>query len=79
MDSFYNYIINKINFHHNIIMSCNDYDNIYLFIALSAFFISEFLPFIEKHKGNGLFHTIHCIINSDCHENDNEDNENNIV
>jgi hypothetical protein len=40
--------------------------------------VSEILPFIKNHDGNGLLHTIHCVLKSDCfrkvklrQENDN--------
>ena len=41
-----------------------------LSIVIGAFtVVSELLPFIKQHEGNGLLHTIHCILQSDCFRN----------
>ena len=53
-------------------MSCNDYDNVYLFIAIGSFIMSELMPYIKSIRGNGFIHFIHEIYNSKCCEDDIE-------
>jgi len=45
---------------------CNNYE-FYLMIGTSSLFLySELMPFLKKHKANGLFHMAYLILNSEC-------------
>ena len=60
---------------------CNNYE-FYLMLGTSSLFLySELMPFLKKHKGNGLFHALFLILNSECIKikKEEENDEENIV
>ena len=51
---------------------CTNTEFYVMLCSIFLFLYSELMPFLEKHKGNGLFHYCYVVLHSDCLKPDPE-------